>query len=188
MKIIAGKYWKKNLISQDKESTRPILTRIRENLFNVLNNYFYYDNKVALDLFAGSGSIGLEALSRNVLHCYFNDYDKDALKCLKQNLQSLKVEVSDYSITNLPYLDCLMHLYHRQVKLDLVFISPPYKEIAYYYEASKYILDKNILNKYGIIIFESNQELQNIDQRLKLLKFKKYGKVMLYFYRYGEGE
>ncbi|WP_338981419.1 16S rRNA (guanine(966)-N(2))-methyltransferase RsmD [Spiroplasma endosymbiont of Eupeodes luniger] len=184
MKIIAGKYYKKNLISQQSTTTRPILSRIRENLFNVLNNYFYYENKVALDLFAGSGSIGLEALSRNISYCYFNDYDSQALEYLKKNIVNLKVADHNYMITNLSYLVCLKFLVSNNIKIDLVFINPPYKEISYYYETIKYLLAQNIVNNYGIIMLESNIALDINYEHLELLTMKKYGKIFLYFYRY----
>lgn len=186
MKIIAGKYKKQQIISQESKTTRPILTRIRENLFNILNNYFYYENKVALDLFAGSGSIGIEALSRDIKFCYFNDYDKNSLNYLQKNLQKLKVDSNNYTITNLDFLQCLNRLKIQQNQLDLVFLNPPYKHINYYHEAVSFLIKHKLLNNYGIIICETNRVLDIKNSEIELLTMRKYGKIFLYFYRYEE--
>lgn len=184
MKIIAGKYRGRKLFSQDTNTTRPILGRIRENLFNILNNYLKYEDKIVLDLFAGSGSLGLEALSRNVKFCYFNDYDVKALGFIKKNLHNLKVSPKEYQITKFSYLKCLTFLEKNNIKLDLIFICPPYKEVDYYHEAINLILQKNILNIYGIIILESNILLEIKHEHLVLIKQRKYSHVYLYFFQY----
>ncbi len=87
-------------------------------------------------------------------------------------------------ITNLSYLLCLKFLVNNNIKIDLVFINPPYKEISYYYETIEYLLAQNIVNNYGIIILESNIALDINYEHLELLTMKKYGKIFLYFYRY----
>lgn len=80
MHIISGKYKKMKLQTLDSSLTRPTLTRIKEDMFNIISNYFIYENKISLDLFSGSGSLSIEGLSRGIKFAIINDLSKDANK------------------------------------------------------------------------------------------------------------
>ena len=98
MQIITGKYRGRKLLSLETEKTRPTLARVKESLFSMVDEYI--SDKVVLDLFAGSGALGIEALSRNAKKVYFVDSNPDAKKVIETNLRNVKedfsVEISDY--------------------------------------------------------------------------------------------
>ena len=111
MRVIAGRFRHLNLIApKGKTTTRPTLDRIKEAMFNILNMKVI--DSVVVDLFSGSGALGIEALSRGAKHVYFNDLDKEANKCILTNLKNIKVNNDEYTLTKLNYLDCL-----KQIKL-----------------------------------------------------------------------
>ena len=87
MRVVAGKYRHLNLVAPSgKETTRPTLDRIKEAMFNILNMSVI--DSVVVDLFSGSGALGIEALSRGAKHVYFNDQDSSANKCINLNLKN----------------------------------------------------------------------------------------------------
>lgn len=180
LRIINGKYKGKRLFTLSGLNTRPMLTRIKQNLFNVLDNYFYFENKIGLDIFAGSGSLGLEALSRGLKFCYFNDLNRDAITIINKNITYLNIASNDYNLFCWEYQQLLNYLVQAQIKLDLIFIDPPFKNIKSYEIIISFILNNNILNANGIIVCESNCQL-NIN--LNWLIIKNYKEKYLYFYR-----
>ena len=95
MRVIAGKYRHINLVAPSGTSvTRPTLDRIKEAMFNILNMYVI--DAVVVDLFSGSGALGIEALSRGASHVYFNDQDNNAQKSIKENLSKIKVDINRF--------------------------------------------------------------------------------------------
>lgn len=151
MKIISGKYKGRNILGYNIDGTRPTQDRIKENLFNSIN--FLLEDKIVLDLFSGSGNLGIEALSRRAKYAYFVDNSKKAIDIIKRNINNLninncKVIFNDYKKV-LNSID----------KVDIVFLDPPYK--TNYIEESIKLIDKNdIINENGLIICESD----NIDK------------------------
>ena len=103
MRVIAGKYRHLNLNAPvGKDVTRPTLDRIKEAMFNILNVYVV--DAVVLDLFSGSGSLGIEALSRGAKHVYFNDQNNNANKCINDNLKFIKASKDEYTVMKLDYI------------------------------------------------------------------------------------
>jgi 16S rRNA (guanine966-N2)-methyltransferase len=92
MRIISGEFRSRTVIAPDSEKTRPTTDRARESLFNVLSNLFDFDEARVLDLFAGSGALGIEALSRGAAHCTFVEKDHKALESLRKNISALAIE------------------------------------------------------------------------------------------------
>lgn len=180
MRVIAGKYKKTPLFTlEGMDVTRPTRDMVKEALFSTIT--MYSDTKF-LDLFAGSGSIGIEALSRGAQEVIFNDVNKDAVKIIKQNLQKLK---EDRFVYNLDYQDCIKKL--KDYGFDYIYADPPYKfneHDLFFDEIEK----NNVLNKDGIIIFEVEKQtiLKERYGNLELYKEKKYGINKLLYYRYGE--
>lgn len=179
MRIIAGKYKKTPILTlQGEDITRPTRDMVKEALFS---SVAIYSDTSFLDLFSGSGSIGLEALSRGADRVVFNDISKDAVKIIKKNLDKVHEERDVY---NLDYQECLKRL--ENGGFDYIYVDPPYRFIAYediFYYVSKY----DVLSKTGIMIFEVEKNTQLNDEYLKFLRFKekRYGINKLLYYRRG---
>lgn len=164
MRIISGKYKGKKIEGFDIKGTRPTMDRIKESLFGIIQNDL--ENSVCLDLFAGSGSLGIEALSNGASMCYFVDNNKEILNILSSNLESIKNSI----LIKDDYLKALEKL--KTVKFDIIFLDPPY-QANLINPSLKYIIDNNMLNKDGLVICEYEKE--DIICTLNLIKEKKYG-------------
>lgn len=180
MRVISGTAKGTKLSSINDLSTRPTLDRIKESLFSIIQNNLQ-EAKV-LDLFAGSGALGIEALSRGAIHCTFCDKSYPSIQMLKQNIKKTRMEEKS-TIWNLDYKKCLQS---QKEKFDIIFIDPPYKlDIAV--DSIKRILHLALLKKDGIIILETDEEerelkeLEKID--LEVYDVRKYGRVKLLFLR-----
>ena len=165
MRVISGKYKGKNLLGFDVDGTRPTMDRVKESLFGSIQNKV--KNSVCLDLFAGSGSLGIEALSNGAKCCYFGDLNKEILKILKSNLDG----IDNSFVIEGDYLKILNEL--KDKKFDIIFLDPPYK-FNLINSSIQFILDNEMLNEDGIIVCEyETEEIKNYT--LKEIKDKKYG-------------
>ena len=171
MRIISGKYKGKKIDGFDIEGTRPTMDRVKESLFGIIQNNL--KDSICLDLFAGSGSLGIEALSNGASICYFVDKNKQILNILKNNLKGIENSI----LIEKDYLMALEELKNK--KFDVIFLDPPYKDNLITPSIKK-IIELNMLNKDGIIVCEYENE--DIKCDLKLIKDKKYGskKVKIY--------
>lgn len=180
MRVISGIAKGTKLNSIDNLSTRPTLDRVKEPLFSIIQNYIMYAN--VLDLFAGSGALGIEVLSRGAKKCTFCDKSYESIRMLKQNIQKTKFEEKSI-IYNIDYKKCLENL--KKEKFDIIFIDPPYKlNIAV--DSIKRILEYNLLAKDGIIILETDEEERDLKQikeleNIEIKDVRKYGRVKLIF-------
>ena len=181
MRIIAGKMKGTKLFTLDGDNTRPTLDRVKEPLFSIIN--FKLQNAIVLDLFSGSGALGLESISRGADKAFLCDNSRAAINIIKQNVQKTKAE-NNIEIVFKNYEKALEDFKNQKIKFDIVFLDPPYKtnfaEIA-----TKVIIEENLLNEDGIIIIETDtkekivQNLQNLD--VNLYDERKYGRVSLLF-------
>ena len=125
MRVISGTARGTKLSSIESKDTRPTLDRVKESLFNILQNKI--ENSIVLDLFAGSGAIGIECISRGCKKAYFCEHSHLATKMIYQNLNKTrfldKSQVMEYD-----YKKCLKEIKSKNEKLDIVFIDPPYKD------------------------------------------------------------
>ena len=174
MRIISGKYKGKKLEGFNIDGTRPTMDRVKESLFGSIQNYV--KDSVVLDLFAGSGSLGIEALSNGAKTCYFCDNSNEALKVLKKNLNN----IDNTFILNKDYEEVLKILKNKNIKFDIIFIDPPYKLNLINNSINK-ILEYDLLNKNGLIICEYEHE--EIKCNLELIKEKKYGTTYVKIYK-----
>ena len=127
LRIISGKYKGKKIKTCGLSTTRETTDRTKETIFNLIGQYF--DGGIALDLFAGSGSLGLEAISRGIRVCIFGDNNPKAIKTIEENVLSLKLEKVEYKIIKNDYELVLKELIAYKINLDLVFLDPPYYDI-----------------------------------------------------------
>lgn len=169
MRVVAGKHRSRPLISPKNRDVRPTTDMVKESIFNIIQNDVI--GSKFLDLFAGSGAIGIEAISRGAEKVVFADNNKESVSIIKQNLQILKenatVIVGDYSYT-------LARL--KNAEFDIIFIDPPYefKDIA---NVLNLIKENNVLASSGIVIYESlfEKDKDKSVQGYNIIKSKKYG-------------
>ena len=130
MRIIAGKWRSRRLIRPDTAETRPLPDRVRESLFNILGERYGSPGGLpalhVADVFAGSGSIGLEALSRGAGHCCFFEREHEALAALRHNIDALQAESTTTVVTADAWRRAMMGVDGQP--LELVFLDPPYRD------------------------------------------------------------
>lgn len=122
MRIIAGKYKGRTLVTLKDRSVRPTTDRVKESIFNLIQ--WDVEGSKVLDLFAGSGALGIEALSRGCQSVVFNDQAQSSLRAVKENLKKVN---GNYRIANRDYRAALQELSLRGEKFDLIFLDPPYR-------------------------------------------------------------
>ena len=176
MRIIGGKYRGRVLATFEGDAVRPTADRVKESLFNILSTRLY--GARVLDLFCGSGSLGLESLSRGAKSVTFNDCAKSSVAILKKNLQ--KLGVADEAIVYChDYSLCLQLL---SGEFDLIFLDPPYAMDAGE-KALEKIAQKGLLSKNGIAVYERDIPFEGEIDGLEVFDSRKYGKTYLTFLR-----
>ncbi len=151
MRIISGSRRGKKLLSLDGDNTRPTLERVKQAFFNAIQ--FEISGKTVLDLFSGSGQLGLEALSRGAEFCYFNDSSVDACRIIEKNIISCDFAKMS-QLTCKSYDDCVKIINNNRKKVSLVFLDPPYsKDLV---NSALSVMDEcNILQDNAIIVCET---------------------------------
>ena len=185
MRVISGKSRGKKLVSLDGDNTRPTLDRVKEALFNIIQ--FKVKDAVVLDLFAGTGALGIEALSRGAKEAVFCDKVPDAIKVIKQNVINTN-NLDKATIINKEYQEVLENLSKQSRKFDIVFLDPPYKtNLAI--ESLQKIIMSDLLTEDGTIIIETddiNKEREILKiEKVEIFDKRKYGSVWLIFIRKG---
>ncbi|MBP3920286.1 MAG: 16S rRNA (guanine(966)-N(2))-methyltransferase RsmD [Bacilli bacterium] len=176
MRVISGKYKGKKLCGFDINGTRPTMDRVKESIFGIIQNDIR-DN-ICLDLFAGSGSLGIEALSNGAKKCVFVEKNKEMVQILNNNL----VLIDNFSILHSDYMDALKLFIKKNEKFDVIFLDPPYK-LNLINNILDIIIENKLLNYGGIVVCEyENEIVQN--NKLELIKEKKYGSKRVNIYKY----
>lgn len=174
MRIISGKYRGMVLSQFGGKEIRPTADRVKESLFNILSGEIA--GAAVLDLFCGSGNLGIECLSRGAARVHFNDISKDSIAVLKKNLARLKDE--SFAVTVKDYALCLS----GANGFDLVFIDPPYAT-DFGVNSLKIIAEGNTLSRGGIAVFERDRVFEGEIEGLEKYDERKYGKTYLTFFR-----
>ncbi len=151
MRIIAGKYKGRQLQSSKDQSIRPTTDRIKEYIFALLHDYI--EDAITLDLFAGSGNLGLEALSRGSRNITFVDNAQTSLRVLRRNLNSLKIE-EPFKIVR---KDAVQFLKKNKQPFDLIFIDPPYTWTEFD-QLMPLLFKPENLSEFGLVVMESEKE------------------------------
>ncbi len=181
--IIGGKF-KRKKIEVYRNNVRPTSAIKREAIFSVLesyaakNSFELYSDKCFLDLFAGSGSLGLEAISRGASYSHFYEIDNNVEKILKKNCETICTK-NQYQIF---IQDCnLIKQFNLKHPLSVVFIDPPYK-IKSLDTILNILLENNILSKDTIIVIETDKKnIFKFSEDFEIIKNKIYGKTKLFF-------
>lgn len=181
MRIISGSARGTKLVTLLGESTRPTLDRVKEPLFSIIQNEIV--DSTVLDLFSGSGALGIESLSRGAKTAVFCDKNREAIEIISKNIEKTRLKESSIVINN-DYIKCLEILKSENMKFDLIFLDPPYKT-NFAIDALKRILELDLLAQNGIVIIETDEEERNIEEikkiNINIDKIKKYGRVKLMF-------
>ena len=170
MRIIGGIY-KSRLIEMVKSNeTRPTMDKVRGSIFNIIGPYL--DGGIALDLFSGTGAMGLEAISRGALYSYFVDISNSAIATTKKNISSLNVTHKAH-VLKMDYQNALNYFAKNKIQFDYVFLDPPYK-MNIISEIIHFIEKNNLLKKDGLIIAEYDKEFM-LSCDLRVIKDTIYG-------------
>ena len=164
MRIISGKYKGQKLNGFTIEGTRPTMDRVKESLFGMIQNYI--PESTVLDLFAGSGALGLEAISNGAQKCYLIDNNIEAIKTITENSKNIK---EDLKILNTDYKKFLKT---TEEKFDIIFLDPPYHSNQLN-KSLQIIEERELLNPNGIVVCEYEKSAPQTN--LKLIKEKSYG-------------
>jgi len=181
MRIISGYLKGKKLELPKDKLTRPLKDMVKESIFNILSHSKNINidlrDSIILDLFSGSGSFGLECISRGAKHVYFNENYQKALEVLQKNIRNLKCEDKCTILSG----SCFDLDKHFKKYVNIIFLDPPFKEK----DINKIlnpILENKILNKNGIIIIHRNKKIiDNFTTKLNISEVRNYGLSKIIF-------
>lgn len=174
MRVIAGDARRIILETPIGQHTRPTADRIKETLFNMINNDL--PDAIFIDLYSGSGGIGIEALSRGAIKCYFVEKDKQAISCIQSNLEATRLE-EKATVLAKDSIDALKTIELKNIVADIIFMDPPYN-VQQEKRVLEYICNTELIDEYTLIIIEASVEttfdyLEEIGY--KIIKNKVYG-------------
>jgi len=188
MRVIAGKYRSRTLRSLRGMDIRPTSDRLRETLFNVLTagNPEALDGSVWLDLFAGTGAVGIEALSRGAKQVYFVESSAAAADVIRGNLKSLEI-VSGFQLLREELPRAFWRMEREHVAADVVFIDPPYRMKDAYRETLQALAESPVVWAMSMVIAEHEKNFDPGEEFGPLRRFRKLvqGSAALSFYRRG---
>jgi 16S rRNA (guanine(966)-N(2))-methyltransferase RsmD len=184
MRVLSGKYKGKKLISSTDKSIRPTTNKIKEFIFNILQDFC--KDKFIADIFCGSGSLGIESLSRDSRYVVFVDNSVNSINVLKKNISQINLESEKFQIIN---NDAIAFSTQTKNKFDLLFIDPPF-HYPPLNDLIVSIFNNRILKKNGILVIEHEiSNTVNFDKNLfEILKQKKIGRSMISFITHGRSK
>ena len=178
MRIITGKYRGLRLISPEGDSIRPTSDRIKETLFNILQKYNIEGD--VLDLFAGSGSLGIEALSRGAERVVFADSNSDSCRLIRTNLDKLKI-TNEAVLLQVDYLYAVKKLATEGQSFDIILADPPYNSM-YEQKLLDAIAEYDILKEDGILVIEHDSGIMLGNNKFDM-DLRKCGNTSLSFFQ-----
>lgn len=157
MRVISGKYKGRKLMPPPDEKVRPTTDRIKETLFNILSSKGLAGEITALDLFGGSGAVGIESLSRGAQKVVFIDRSPESVKLIKYNLNHVGASEENYEIYTVDFAFALKKL--KGKKFDFIFADPPYD--AKFEESIAFLVKKyDLLSQNGVLVIEHNNQVK----------------------------
>lgn len=181
MRVVAGKYRHRSLKTLEAFSTRPTLDRVKESMFNILQ--LKLCNASVLDLFSGSGALGIEALSRGANKVVFNDLNKKAYQIILDNLNTLDIQKDCYEIFQKNYEELLSILSNK--KFDLILLDPPFDkfdEVKIIFQLLQYqllqdnawiIIESGLNKSFKDLAFFETKEYRYGEVKVSILKYQK---------------
>ena len=171
MKVISGIYKGRNIEGFTIDGTRPTMERVKESLFAMIQERL--KDGIILDLFSGSGNLGIEALSQGAKFAYVCDHNPKAIKVIKNNIE--KIGIDNIFPLLMDYHKALEYLKEKQEKLDVIFLDPPY-DTNFIKKSIEWISEYQLLNSKGIIVCESDSiDKIEYNENYKVIKDRKYG-------------
>ena len=184
MRIIGGKFKGKKLLLPIDKKTRPLKDLVKESVFNLLENSNKYQvvlkNSAVLDLFSGSGSFGLECISRGVEKIVFSENYPSVINILKRNISNINGDKFS-KIIERNCFDLISSNILQNQRFDIIFLDPPFKETDINYLLEK-IIEKKLLNKDGIMILHRHKKDNiKISSKLNIVDERFYGVSKIIF-------
>jgi 16S rRNA (guanine(966)-N(2))-methyltransferase RsmD len=177
LRIIAGELKGRRLTTPKDDKIRPTSDKVKEAIFSMIADTYY--EGVVIDLFAGTGNLGIEAISRGARRCYFGDKSRTSLVLIKENIAHCKVQDKAVVIAG----DYEMVLKRISEKAQIIFLDPPYKD-GLMIDCIELIDQLNLLTEDGYIIAEHSlrEKLPEQIGNLEMIKEKRYGKIAVSIY------
>lgn len=181
MRVIAGKYKSRRLVAPSGVQTRPTSDRLRETLFNVVAPSV--EGSVWLDLFAGTGAVGIEALSRGARSVSFVESSTAAARMIRKNLHTLEIE-EGADVIERDVAVALRMLDSQAVVCDFIFLDPPYRKMDDYEQVLGFLSQSRLLNAGSQVIAEHDKHFDPGDAFGALLRYRalRQGDAVLSFY------
>lgn len=178
MRVIAGQFRGRNLVSARGPDIRPATDRVKESIFNVLQNRLSLEGALVLDLFAGTGSLGIETISRGAAHADFVDTTEASLRLLRANIARLSCQ----SLCTVIEVDAMRFIETTEKRFDLIFADPPYA-----FEGTRFIpekiFDRRLLEKEGFLIIEHQKSTEFPESlRYRAAVRKEFGQTLVSFF------
>jgi 16S rRNA (guanine966-N2)-methyltransferase len=183
MRVVGGKYRGRRIKSMPKRADtqllRPTTERVKESVFSILNNYL--EGVKFLDLFAGTGAVGIEALSRGAKKVVFVESDRRFCNLIKENLRALRVPPDRYEVICDDFVNALKRLSKRGERFDFIYADPPYEK-GYYTKVVNLVRNLNLLDEDGLLILEEPKKSPFIPEDEEWLVEKRhYGTTTVSF-------
>ena len=188
MRIISGKAKGVQLSALNSKRTRPILDRAKESMFSILGNSVL--DSVVLDLFAGTGSLGIEALSRGANRCLFVENSTNAIKVIKKNLRNANLQERTV-VLKINVFRLLDFIKNKDIKFDLILVAPPYKLLDIdcgdrkrIFSLLEAFVSKQIINEKGVIVLQHHIKqkiIQECFKQLSVIDERQYSNTQLTF-------
>ena len=184
MRVIAGKYRSRRLQSVPGDDLRPTSDKLRETLFNVLASSTEIEDSVWIDLYAGTGAIGIEALSRGARQVYFVESTKQAVKLIGGNLGSLEI-TEGFEIVEREAQQALRALDSQAIACDFCFIDPPYRLQQEYDDCLGFLSQSRLIDNNSVVIAEHDKhfELAGSFGSLERYRALRQGDAVLSFFK-----
>ena len=182
MRVIAGQYRSRKLIAPSGAATRPTSDRLRETLFNVIGEMVV--DSLWLDLFAGSGAIGIEALSRGARMLYFVESSARAVRAIRENLKSLSID-DGFEVQDREVVQALRALDASAIKADFCFLDPPYAHFGAYEQTLGFLSQSRLIAPRSVVIAEHDKHSDLLGRYGALERYRRLqqGDAVLSFYR-----
>ena len=174
MRVISGNARGRRLKELQGMDTRPTTDKVKESMFNIIQ--FDLEGRKVLDLFAGTGQLGIESLSRGAAHCTFVDTRRDAVALIKENLKATNCLQQATVLQS----DSLAFLSSCREKFDIIFLDPPY-QTDLLDRCMETVVMFDILNEHGIMVCESaaDRVLPTLPEEYQMSRDYRYGKIKL---------
>ncbi len=177
MRIISGSRRGHKLFEFEGSDVRPTTDRVKESIFNLIQSYI--PNASVLDMFAGSGALSFEMISRGASHAVLLDCDSRSVALINKNIAALGFEEQCTVKTQ----SCFEYVKKCTEKFDVIFLDPPYNK-GYIVPALEAVLENDLLTEDGIVVLESdNTDFKNDISGLEIIKQKRYGRTFITIYR-----